>query len=101
GSNFPEAVGRSVNGVTPENGSAYLKYNFDQGALKGLSFNALASYVASTPSETPNAGDTIGTVGGKRVVTGSTFQWKLRTPSYTVWNFGVHYRLPRTGNWEH
>ncbi len=100
GSNFPEAVGRSVNGVTPENGSAYLKYNFSQGALKGLSANILASYVSSTPSESPNAGDTIGTVGGKRVVTGSTFQWKLRTPSYIVWNAGVHYRF-KARNFDH
>ena len=99
GSNFPEAVGRSVNGVTPENGSAYFKYNFT-GRAKGLSFNLLATYVSSTPSETPTAGDTIGTVGGKRVVTASTNQWKLRYPSYTIWNAGIHYRLPRVRGYE-
>jgi iron complex outermembrane receptor protein len=101
GTNFPEAVGRSVNGVTPENGSAYMKYNFSQGMLQGLSANILATYVSSTPSESPTAGDTIGTVGGKRVVTGSTFQWKLRTGSFTVWNVGVHYKFKTSHNLEH
>ncbi len=99
GSNYPEAVGRSVNGVSPENGSAYFKYNFT-GRAKGLSFNLLASYVSSTPSQTPTAGDTISTVAGKRVVTASTNQWKLRTPSFTVWNAGLHYRLPRLHGYE-
>lgn len=96
GSGAPEAVGRSVNGVAPENGSAYLKYVFDHGAAKGLSLNALATYVASTPSEAPNAGDTVSTTTGTAIVKGSTYQWKLRTPSFTIWNFGVHYRLPHT-----
>lgn len=94
GTKFPEAVGRSVNGVSPQNGSIYAKYNFADGRLKGLSLNVLTSYVSSTPSETPNAGDTI-SASGPPVVTGSTYQWKLRTPSYEIWNFGVHYRLPR------
>jgi outer membrane receptor protein involved in Fe transport len=101
GSNFPEAVGRSVNGISPENGSAYAKYVVSSGALKGLSLNLMATYVSSTPGEAPNAGDTIGTVGGRRVVTQSTNQWKLRIPSFTLWNLGLRYRLPRTSRgWE-
>jgi iron complex outermembrane receptor protein len=100
GSASPLTVGRSVANVTPENGSLYAKYNFNQGALKGLSLNALTSYVSSTPSEQPNAGDTYANVSGKRVLTSSTYQWKLRTPSYIVWNFGAHYRLPRLKNFE-
>ncbi len=94
GTKFPEAVGRSVNGVSPQNGSVYAKYNFPDGRLKGLSLNVLTTYVSSTPSESPTAGDTISS-SGPPVVVGSTYQWKLRTPSYQIWNFGVHYRLPR------
>lgn len=99
GSNFPEVIGRSVNGVTPENGGGYMKYDFTHGALKGLSANLLATYVSSTPSEVPNAGDTVGTVNGQRVVTASTYQWKLRIPSFTVWSAGLRYRLPRLNNY--
>jgi len=101
GSNFPEVVGRSVTGVSPENGSAYMKYSFSSGPMKGLSLNLVSTYVSSTPNENPNAGDTIGTVGGKRVVTQSTNQWKLRTPSFTLWSAGLRYRLPKTARgWE-
>ena len=82
GSNVPEAVGRSADGKTPENGSAWLKYDFRQGALKGLSANIMATYVSSTPTEGVTAGDTTGVVAGKVVVLRSTNQWKLRTPSY-------------------
>ncbi|HVU34968.1 MAG TPA: TonB-dependent receptor [Opitutaceae bacterium] len=96
GTNFPEVVGRSVNGVSPENGSVYAKYDFTRHGLRGFSANLMATYVSSTPSESPNAGDTIGTVNGRRVVTASTYQWKLRTPSFTLWNAGIHYRFPQT-----
>ena len=100
GTASPLTVGRSVNGVTPENGSAYLKYSFSTGPLKGLSANLLSSYVSSTPSETPNAGDSYSTIAGKRVLTASTFQWKLRTGSFTVWNAALHYRLPRVHGYD-
>jgi outer membrane receptor protein involved in Fe transport len=95
GSAFPEVVGRSVNGVTPENGSAYVKYNFNDGPLKGLYFNVLANYVSSTPTQAPNAGDTTVTKNGITTVTAHTDAWKLRLPSYTVWTFAAHYKLPR------
>jgi hypothetical protein len=35
GSAFPEAVGRRVNGIAPENGGAYLKYSPTAAALRG------------------------------------------------------------------
>jgi len=103
GSTAPEAIGRSVNGISPENGSAYIKYSPSSGVLKGLYFNALVTYVSSTPTQTPIAGDTIAiTPGtGKVTVTGHTDAWKLRLPSFTLWEFGVHYRLPRiNAHWD-
>jgi iron complex outermembrane receptor protein len=103
GSTAPEVLGRSVNGVTPENGGAYLKYNISNGALRGLYFNVLSTYVSSTPTQAPNAGDTIAVIpgsGGKAAVTGHTDAWKLRLPSFTLWTFGAHYRY-HTNRWDH
>ncbi len=103
GSTSPEAIGRSVNGVTPENGSAYLKYNVSRGALKGVSFNLLAAYVSSTPTQTPIAGDTVTIVpnsGGQVRVSAHTDAWKLRLPSTTLWTFSMHYKLHST-RWDH
>ncbi len=94
GNAFPEVIGRSVSGVTPENGSAIAKYTFTTGPLKGLDVEGLATYVSSTPSENPNAGDTTTLVNGQYVVTAHTDQWKLRIPSFTLWDFGLHYQLP-------
>ncbi len=96
GNAFPEAIGRSVSGVSPENGSVISKYTFTTGPLKGLDVEGLATYVSSTPSENPNAGDTTALVNGQYVVTAHTDQWKLRVPSFVIWNFGVHYKLPWT-----
>jgi len=93
GAAFPEAVGRSVQFVSPENGSASAKYTFSTGPAKGLDFEASVRYVSSTPAENPTAGDTVNAAG---VVTAHTDQWTLRTPSSTVWSFGVHYQLPWT-----
>ena len=98
GSAFPEAVGRRVNGISPENGGAYLKYTPSHAALKGFSTNVNFTYVASTPTEAPNAGDTLARVNGELVVTRSTNQWHLRTPSYTLWNFGARYRYAPAGS---
>ena len=100
GSAFPEAVGRRVNGISPENGGAYLKYSPSNSRWKGFSANLGVTYVASTPTETPNAGDTLGRVGGVLVVTRSTNQWRLRIPSFTLWNLGVRYRLPSVARYE-
>jgi iron complex outermembrane receptor protein len=94
GSANPEVVGRSVNGITPENGSIYGKYNVNSGVLKGLHFNPLVTYVSSTPDMAPTTGDTTAIVGGKSVVTGHTDGWKIRYPSFTVWNFNLTYFLP-------
>lgn len=100
GSLFPEAVGRRVNGIIPENGGAYVKYTPAIAALKGFSTNLGVTYVASTPTEAPNAGDTTARVGGVVTVTRSTNQWRLRVPSYTLWNFGLRYRLPIRSNYD-
>ncbi|MBL9203295.1 MAG: TonB-dependent receptor [Opitutaceae bacterium] len=101
GSAFPAAIGRRVNGISPQNGSLYLKYAPPSGPLKNFSANIGVSYVASTPTEAPNAGDTYATVGGQRVVTRSTNQWRLRVPSFNVWSLGLHYRLPQMGGMDH
>ncbi|HEV8073556.1 MAG TPA: TonB-dependent receptor [Opitutaceae bacterium] len=101
GVNFPEAVGRSVQFVSPENGSLTGKYTFSSGPVKGLDLEANVTYVSSTPTETPTAGDTTVQqgVGGPFVVTSHTDQWTLRTPSSVIWDFGVHYVLP--WQWRH
>ena len=95
GSAFPLAVGRRVQGVSPVNGGAYLKWAPSTGPLKGFSGNIGVSHVGPTPTEAPNAGDTYVTAAnGQRVVSRSTYQWRLRVPGYTLWNVGVRYRLP-------
>ena len=94
GTQFPEAVGRRVTGIAPENGGAYLKYSPANAALRGFSANIGVTYMASVPTEQPNAGDTTARVNGVVVVTRSTNQWRLRMPSYTQWNLGVRYKLP-------
>ena len=94
GSAFPEVVGRSVQNISPENGSIYARYLIKTGPLAGLQFNPLVTYVSSTPSQAGNAGDTTAIVGGKSVLTGHTDAWKIRYPSFTVWNFNLTYTLP-------
>jgi outer membrane receptor protein involved in Fe transport len=96
GSANPEVVGRSVNYVSPENGSATIKYTFSHGPAKGLDLESSVTYVSSTPSEPPNMGD-MGYNGVGPII--HTDQWTLRTPSSTIWDFGVHYVLP--WQWHH
>jgi outer membrane receptor protein involved in Fe transport len=92
GSAFPLAVGRKVNNVSPENGSAYIKYSPKSGRLKGFSANLGVTFVAETPTEAPNAGDTYTTTStGERVLTRTTRQWALTVPDVTLWNVGVRY----------
>ncbi len=100
GSSVPAAIGRRVNGVSPQNGSAYVKYQPRDGALKNFSFNIGVAYLARTPTETPIAGDTYATTG-PRVVTSSTRQWALGVPSFNLWSIGMRYKLPSTGNYDH
>jgi outer membrane receptor protein involved in Fe transport len=101
GSASPLAVGRRVNGISPQNGSVYVKYAPASGALRNFSANLGVSYVASTPTEAPNAGDTYATVGGQRVLQRTTYQWRLRVPSFHVWSLGLHYRLPPMAGMDH
>jgi iron complex outermembrane recepter protein len=101
GSAFPLSVGRRVNGVSPQNGSAYVRYA-PSGMLKGFSANVGVTHVASTPTYAPNAGDTYTTTStGQRVLTRTTYQWRLRVPAYTLVNVGVRYRFPTTTRFSH
>ncbi len=94
GSAFPAAIGRTVQFVAPYNGSVSLKYTPQGNRLKGFSTNLGVTFVGATPTELPTAGDVYATLpGGRRVVTQSTAQWALKAPAYTLWNFGMRYRL--------
>ncbi|HZP61038.1 MAG TPA: TonB-dependent receptor plug domain-containing protein [Opitutaceae bacterium] len=95
GSRFPEAVGRSVQNVVPDNGSITLKYTPRSGVLKGFSANIGGTWVTKTHTESPTAGDvistTVGTTSVPPYVSSSTNQWALTIPGYTIWNLGLHY----------
>ena len=98
----PAAIGRRVNGISPQNGSVYVKYEPKGGALNNFSFNVSVSHLARTPTEAPNAGDTYSTSAtGVRTVTRSTRQYALSTPSFTLWSVGARYKLSRVGNYDH
>lgn len=101
GSANPLAVGRKVNGVSPQNGSLYFKWSPGSGRLKGFSTNIGVTYVDETPTETPNAGDTYATVNGERVLTRTTRQWAMTVPSSTLWNIGARYTYRAGGNFSH
>jgi iron complex outermembrane receptor protein len=69
------------------------------GRLRGFSANLGVTHMASTPTEAPNAGDTYVTAAnGQRVLQRTTYQWRLRIPSYTLWNVGARYRLSGGGS---
>ncbi len=98
----PAAIGRRVNGVSPQNGSIYVKYQPKSGALKNFSFNLGVSHLARTSTEAPTAGDVYATSStGVRTITSSTRQWALGIPSFTLWSLGARYKLPSTGNYDH
>ena len=101
GSESPLAVGRRVNGVTPENGSVLVKWAPAAGALKGFSTNIGVSHISATPSEGPNQGDVYANIGGQRVLTSSTRRWALRTPAFTTVDFGIRYRFKSGSNVDH
>jgi iron complex outermembrane receptor protein len=92
GSRNPQAIGRKVQNISPDNGGAWLKFSGSEGRLKGFSANLGVTYIAETPTESPIAGDTVAIVGGVPTVTRSTNQWKLTVPSVTLWNIGFAYR---------
>lgn len=92
GSASPLAVGRRVNGVTPDNASVSIRYAPRTGVLSGFSANARWTYTSSTPTEQPNAGDTYTTAAdGSRVLARTTYQWRLRVPTFAIWDAGVRY----------
>jgi iron complex outermembrane receptor protein len=96
GSAFPQAVGRDVQNISPTNGSIYAKYAGTSGFLNGFSTNVGVTYVSATPTESPTAGDAPPVNG---VFSGvSTYQWKLRVPSFTLWNIGFHYKWRTTAS---
>jgi len=101
GSKFPEAVGRKVQNISPENGSIYLKFSGTEGWLKGFSANVMSTYVAETPTESPIQGDVLARVNGVQVVTSSNNQWKLTVPSFTLWSLGVSYKWNQGSHIEH
>ncbi len=101
GSAFPLSVGRSVNNVSPENGSLSVRYSPRATWLRGWSGNLGVTYVARTPTEAPNAGDTYTTTAtGARVLSRTTRQWALTVPSFHLWNAGLRYttRATKTTN---
>jgi outer membrane receptor protein involved in Fe transport len=60
------------------------------------------THVASTPTEAPNAGDTYVTgPGGVRTLQRTTYQWRMRVPSFTLWNAGIRYTLRTGPAWDH
>ncbi len=103
GAAFPLAVGRRVQGIAPVNGGAYLKWAPTARSLRGFSANIGVSHVGPTPSEAPNAGDVYTTTrNGERVLARTSYQWRLKTPGYTLWNLGVRYRFqPAQSAYDH
>ena len=97
----PQAIGRKVQYVAPYNGSLSLKYTPSAGVLKGFSANVGVTFIGDTPTETPVAGDTVAIVAGARVVSRSTEQWKLTAPAYSIWSFGLRYKLPSKSSVSH
>lgn len=92
GTRNPQAIGRHVQNISPENGGAWIKYSGREGRLKNFSANLGVTYIAETPTESPTAGDTVTIVNGVPTVTRSTYQWKLTVPSVTLWNLGFSYK---------
>lgn len=97
----PEAIGRKVQNISPNNGGAWLKYSGREGAWKGFSANLGVTHVGETPTEAPDAGDTVSVAGGVPTVTRSTNQWKLTVPAFTLWNAGVSYRWKQGPHADH
>ena len=59
-----------------------------------LDANVGWTYVATTPTEGPNAGDTYTTgANGARVLSRTTYQWRLRVPAFGIWHVGARYAL--------
>ena len=102
GAASPLAIGRSVAFMAPYNGSVSLKYAPLRHGLKGFSANVGVTFVGSTPTELPNAGDVYTTTStGARNLTSSTYQWRLSAPSYNLWSAGARYSFAAGPNYTH
>jgi iron complex outermembrane receptor protein len=101
GSRNPQAIGRKVQNISPENGGLWVKFSGQEGRLKGFSANLGVTYIAETPSESPIAGDTVAIVAGVPTVTRSTGQWKLTVPAVTLWNLGLSYKWKQGSHASH
>lgn len=101
GTRNPQAIGRHVQNISPENGGAWIKYSGRDGRLKNFSANLGVTYIAETPTESPIAGDTVAIVNGVPTVTRSTNQWKLTVPSVTLWNLGLSYKWKQNAHATH
>jgi iron complex outermembrane receptor protein len=97
----PWVVGRKVQNVSPENGSAYLKFT-GSGALKGFSANVGVTHVSETNTEAPDAGEPTPTItAGVPSLSRDPKQWKLTVPSFTLWNLGLSYNWRQGANLDH
>ena len=75
---------------------ADVNYNITNEINVGGSYGNVYSIYTDFGSAFPEA---VGRrVNGELVVTRSTTQWHLRTPSYTLWNFGARYRYAPAGS---
>jgi iron complex outermembrane receptor protein len=102
GSANPLSVGRRVQNVSPQNGSLSVRYGPRSGQWRGFSANVGVTHVAETPTEAPNAGDTyVNGPGGTRVLQRTTYQWRMRVPSFTLWNAGIRYTMRAGAQWDH
>jgi hypothetical protein len=70
--------------------------------MRNFSANLAWPYVAATPTELPNAGDTYtanGVSAARPLFAAHHHQWRpLRVPpSFNIWSLGLRYRLPLVG----
>jgi len=84
------AVGYAPKLVPPNQGGLAFKYTLP-GALKSFSTNGGVTYTNKAPSESPNTGDLFNTSG---LYSGNDGRRFILLPSYTLFNFALHYRFP-------
>ncbi len=98
------SIGRSAPRLAPDNVGVYGRYEWINGALKGLSVNLGVTYSGPSKPENFNAGDTyaLDPVTKKQVFVRSNNQWALTIPGYVVWNGGIRYHFrPENSHFAH